>query len=242
MTVPEATRGRGLAPREGQLDTLVVGATGLIGKALVGELLKAPEYGRVIALTRRPLPAAGEKLAVEIVDFERPETWHNAVRGHHVFCCLGTTIKKAGSQEAFRRVDYELPLELARVARNQGALGFFVVTALGADAGSRVFYNRVKGELEASLKELDFPTLAIFRPSLLLGDREELRIGERLAGFVSRPLSPLLAGSLRKYRPIQGRDVAKAMLGVARTAASLKAPLGLAIYESDTIFDLARCS
>jgi uncharacterized protein YbjT (DUF2867 family) len=238
MTVPEPyvpSRAREASP----LEALVVGATGLVGSALVEQLLEAPEYVRVRALTRRPL-AAPDRLGVELVDFERPEAWHGAVAGQHVFCCLGTTRKKAGSQAAFRKVDLELPLELARVARARGALGFFVVTALGADPSSSIFYNRVKGELEARLKELDYPTLAIFRPSLLVGEREESRFGERLAEWASRPLRPLLGGSLRKYRPIAARDVARAMLSVARTAATLHAPLGLAIYESDAIAELAK--
>jgi uncharacterized protein YbjT (DUF2867 family) len=238
MTVP-APKATPPEPDATPLQALIAGATGLVGSALVEQLLEAPEYEQVTALTRRPL-AAPEKLKVELVDFDRPESWQKVVSAQHVFCCLGTTIKKAGSQAAFRKVDYELPLELARVARARGAYGFFVVTALGADEGSSIFYNRVKGELEARLKELDYPTLAIFRPSLLLGERQEARFGERFAQWASRPLSPLLGGALRKYRPIAGRDVAAAMLSVARTAATLHAPLGFAIYESDAIAELAR--
>jgi uncharacterized protein YbjT (DUF2867 family) len=240
MTVPEP-EAISPEPDTTPLQALIAGATGLVGRALLEQLLEAPEYARVTALSRREI-AAPEKLTVELVDFDRPERWRKAVSGQHVFCCLGTTIKKAGSQAAFRKVDYELPLELARAARANGAFGFFVVTALGADEGSSIFYNRVKGELEARLKELDYPTLAIFRPSLLLGEREEARFGERVAAWASRPLSPLLGGSLRKYRPIAGRDVAAAMLSVARTAATLHAPLGFAIYESDAIAELARGS
>jgi uncharacterized protein YbjT (DUF2867 family) len=150
-----------------------------------------------------------------------------------VFCCLGTTIKKAGSQEAFRRVDYEYPLNVARLAAQWEDAHFLVVSSVGADAGSGVFYSRVKGELEKAVQALPLAGAHIFRPSLLLGERGEVRLGERMAAVAAKPLSLLLFGPLRKYRPIHARTVAQAMLRVAREGRR-----GVEILESNRIASL----
>jgi uncharacterized protein YbjT (DUF2867 family) len=214
---------------------LIAGATGLVGSALVAELLADANYGRVVALVRRPLTITHPKLVQVTVDFDRLDQYQDALQGDDLFCCLGTTIKKAGSQAAFRRVDYDYPLQLGRLARQQGVRQFLVVSALGASPRSRVFYNRVKGELEEALADLGLPALHIFRPSLLLGERSEQRPGERIAIALSRPLTPLLVGPLRKYRPIAAAAVARAMRRVA-----LRAERGVHAYESDQIARLAQ--
>lgn len=153
----------------------------------------------------------------------------------HVFCCLGTTRAKAGSERAFRRVDYEYPLALAEIAASMNAEAFLVVSSLGADPNSKLFYSRVKGELERDLEKLSLRALRIFRPSLLLGARAERRAGERLAIALARPLSALLHGPLEKYRPIAADGVARAMLEVA-----LNPPADRhSVYESSRIAEIA---
>jgi uncharacterized protein YbjT (DUF2867 family) len=169
-----------------------------------------------------------------IFDFDNLQHYEQLPIADTVFCCLGTTIKKAGSQEAFKKVDYDYPLALAKTMRNKGAAHFLIVTALGSDAQSMFFYNRVKGELEEALIGLQFPSLSIFQPSLLLGERKEQRLGEDFAKFFMPLITPLLAGSLRKYRAIQAADVAKAMLKIAMQPAS-----GLCRYPSDEIQEIA---
>jgi uncharacterized protein YbjT (DUF2867 family) len=144
---------------------------------------------------------------------------------------------KAGSREAFRRVDYDYPLALGRAARAAGAQKFLVVTALGADAKSRIFYNRVKGEVEQALAGLGFPELHVFRPSLLLGERGERRPAERIAMALAKPLGKVLVGPLEKYRAIDAAHVARAMVLVGLEP---REALGVTVYDSDRIASLAR--
>lgn len=214
---------------------LVVGASGLVGAHLLAHLLEDTAYGLVRALGRRPLKTAHPKLAEDLVDFDRLPDHADLFRVNDVFCCLGTTIAKAGSREAFVKVDHTYPLAAARLAAAQGASQFLIVTAIGADVKSAFFYNRVKGQAEEDLKPLGMPALAIFRPSLLLGERQEVRPGEQIAGAAGRLLAPLMVGPLRKYRAIEAGDVATAMWRVARREAP-----GIHLFESDQIAALAR--
>jgi uncharacterized protein YbjT (DUF2867 family) len=213
---------------------LLAGASGLVGGFLLRQLLESPEYERVIALGRRPLELAHPKLTQVTADFAALDQVTADLRCDDAFCCLGTTIKRAGSPPAFRAVDHAAVLAFAWTARRNGAARFFVVTALGADARSRVFYNRVKGETEEALEVLDFKTLAIFRPSLLLGPRVEPRLGERLGAVVMWLADPLLLGSLRKYRSIQAEVVARAMLRCSFG----RDGQGVLIFPSDEVEDL----
>lgn len=192
---------------------LLAGASGLVGGHLLDLLLTSDNVARVVSLGRRPLDRADAKLDQRAVDFARLDGVE-LPRVDVAFCCLGTTIKKAGSQEAFRAVDHDAVLAFARRAKAAGARHFLVVTALGADPSSRVFYNRVKGEAEEALRSLGFESLTILQPSLLLGDRAESRPGERAAIVLSRALAPLLRplGS----RPIEALTVARAMAALAR--------------------------
>ncbi|XXF79060.1 oxidoreductase [Myxococcaceae bacterium GXIMD 01537] len=194
---------------------LLTGASGLVGGHLLDALLESPLYREVCSLGRRELPRQHPRLVQRTVDFAHLEGVP-LPRADDAFCCLGTTIKKAGSQEAFRAVDHDAVLAFARAAKQAGARRFLVVTALGADARSRIFYNRVKGETEEALKAVGFESLVILRPSLLLGERTETRTGEQVAAAVSKVLGPLLRpfGS----RPIEGRTVARAMLALASQA------------------------
>jgi uncharacterized protein YbjT (DUF2867 family) len=209
---------------------VVLGATGLVGGHCLELLLADPAYGRVTVLARRPSGRTHPKLSEVIADFDRLESHVDALSADDVFCCLGTTIRKAGSQEAFRKVDFDYPARAARLASGRGAKRFLVVTAMGADAGSRIFYNRVKGEVEREVSRLPFETVVLVRPSLILGERDDRRPAEAAAQVVMPALSFLLAGPLKKYRAIPGRTVAKAMVRLAKEAGP-----GVRVAESDEL-------
>jgi uncharacterized protein YbjT (DUF2867 family) len=189
----------------------LAGATGLVGGHLLDQLLDDRAFGGVTSFVRRPhLPGTGG-LTELVVDFDRLAEAAPAERPDLVFCCLGTTMARAGSREAFRRVDHVYPLALAALARERGCRSFHVVTAMGADPASAVFYNRVKGETERDLAAMGFDELVLYRPSLLLGDRRERRPGEALAQRLMPLFAPLMLGPLRPYRPIRAEAVATAM-------------------------------
>ena len=213
---------------------LIAGASGLVGSHLLEQLLASPEYDRVIALGRRPLERANPKLVPVVADFATLDKVVADLRCDDVFCCLGTTIRRAGSPENFRAVDHGAVLALAWAARRNGAQRFFLVSALGADPASRWLYNRVKGETEEALEVLGFSTLGLFRPSLLLGTRREFRLGERVSKVILWLAEPLLLGRLRQYRAIQAEVVARAMLRCSLG----RQGQGVLIFRSDEIQDL----
>jgi len=213
---------------------LIAGGSGLVGGHLLRQLVEGTDYDRVIAVVRRPLALVHPKLEQVTVDFGALDKLPADLRCDDAFCCLGTTIKQAGSRENFRAIDQSAVVAFAWFAQRRGAQRFFTVTALGANAQSRFFYNRVKGETEEALKALAFSTLAIFQPSLLLGVRAQMRLGERIAAAGLWLLEPLLMGSLRKYRAIEARVVARAM---GRCALG-RAGQGVLIFPSDEIQDL----
>lgn len=214
---------------------VVAGATGLIGRELVAQLLREERYDKVVALVRKPLELTHIKLEQRLVDYERlAASVEGTLAGADVYCALGTTIKTAGSQAAFRKVDYDYPLALARLAAAEGAAAFLIVTAMGANARSAIFYSRVKGELEEALGGLGLASLTIFRPSLLVGERAEFRRGERFFTVAMKALQGLLIGPLRKYRAIRAERVAAGM-----RAAAAKPRAGIAIYATDQIETLA---
>jgi uncharacterized protein YbjT (DUF2867 family) len=208
---------------------LVAGATGLVGRQLVGQLLDNPEHVEVVALVRRPLGMTHRKLRELVIDFDRLGELE-LPRVDDIYCALGTTIKTAGSQEAFRRVDFTYVHELARAGVRAGARQLLVVSSAGADAGSRIFYSRTKGEMEAAVSVEAYESVHIFRPSILVGDRAESRPGERIGIGMMSALSFLMIGPLRKYRPIEAAQVARAMI---RTA--LRGARGVHVYESDEV-------
>ncbi|MBB3838181.1 uncharacterized protein YbjT (DUF2867 family) [Runella defluvii] len=204
---------------------LVVGGSGLVGKEVISELIASEKYTEVVTLTRKPLDFTHPKLLSIIFNFDHPDA--SVVCGDDIFCCLGTTMKKAGSKEAFYRVDYTYPIEIAQLGHQNGAKRFAIVTAMGADSGSMFYYNRVKGDVEATLKKIGFDALLIFRPSLLVGNRGETRLGEQIGEGLSKILRPLIP---IKYRSIEARKVAKAMVTI--TASNVK---GTLVYESDVM-------
>ncbi|MFS0777283.1 NAD(P)H-binding protein [Neobacillus sp. 3P2-tot-E-2] len=196
---------------------LVLGATGLIGKELVKILSENGHYQKVHLLVRRPIQVESEICEVHIIDFDKLNQYNELFKVTDVFCCLGTTIKVAKTKEAFRKVDYQYPIEAAKIAKKYGAKKYFIVSSMGADTKSLFFYSRVKGEVEETLINLNIPSLHIFRPSLLLGKREEFRLGEKFAEKASVVLNKIMIGPLRPYRGIQARKVAAAMAVVAQS-------------------------
>jgi len=215
------------------MNAIIAGASGLVGRFLLNDLLSRDRYERVTALVRSDLGVASPKLSTARVDFAALDATApgDACAGADLFCTLGTTIRKAGSEDAFRRVDHDAVLAFARWGLAHGARRFFVVTALGADAASSVFYSRVKGEVERDLASLGFNETHVFRPSLLLGPREEFRLGEAIASRISKPLGFLFNGPLAKYRPIEAESVAHAMV---KTADGVS-PAKFSVHESDEI-------
>jgi len=205
---------------------LVAGASGLVGGHVTRLLLDDPRYDRVTVLARRDLPLAGKKLVKRVVDFDRLAHITDFPRVHDVFCCLGTTIRQAGSEAEFREVDYTYVMELARVALRHRAAQFLVVTTVGADPHSRMLYSRVKGEVEDALRRLQFDGVHIFRPSLLLGARAQSRPAERMAMVLSPLVAWMLVGPLARYRPIRAATVARAMVRAAHPAQR-----GVHVYE-----------
>ncbi|MBT2679693.1 NAD-dependent epimerase/dehydratase family protein [Bacillus sp. ISL-35] len=212
---------------------LIAGATGLIGKELLQFLLNGNDYDKVIAIVRRSVGIDHPKLDERIVQFDHLEQSKELFSVDDVFCCLGTTIKKAKTKEAMWKIDVEYPVSIARMASSEGAKKFLLVSSMNADAESAIFYPRMKGKLEEEIKQIPFETTAIFRPSLLLGEREEFRLGERTAAAIFSKVPFLFAGPLRKYKAIEGRTVAAAMYRVAQ-----KNDKGLTVYPSELIQEI----
>ena len=196
---------------------LLAGASGLVGGYVLEALLDAPDFSRVFAVSRRPLGREHSRLANRIVQFDKLETQLKGQTCDVAFCCLGTTLKEAGSEQAFRRVDMDYVLAFARAAREARAQRFVVVSSIGASPQSKHFYLRVKGEVEQALEALRFPSLDIMQPGPLLGWRRDVRPRELAMTLLMPLVNPLLSGTRISYRGISARTVAAAMLGAARS-------------------------
>ena len=205
---------------------LVIGASGLIGQQLIDLLLQDENYS-VIALIRTALPIQHERLIQVPFNFDNPN--NEVIQADEIFCCLGTTIKVAGSQQAFYKVDFEYVLDIAKKAYLNGAKKFALVSSMGANKNSTVFYSKTKGAIEEAVTQIGYESLFIFRPSLLLGKRTGFRLGERIAQYFFTFFSILIP---KKYQAIQARQVAKAMIVCMNTGDK-----GVHILESDKIAD-----
>lgn len=205
---------------------ILLGATGLTGRHATAVFLADPRCSRLLAPTRRALDIDHPKLDSIPLNPASPDL--PPLPGAVFVCCLGSTIKNAGSRERFREIDHDLPLAYARAALAAGATRCVLVSSVGASATSPNFYLRVKAELESALAQLPFASLDIFRPSLLLGDRPDRRFAERLASPIARALAPLLLGPLSIYRPIPGAMLARA---VAESAFATEPPAGVRVHH-----------
>ena len=192
---------------------VLLGATGLVGRHTLARLAADARWSRVVTLDRRPLERVSEKHEPHVVDFDRLDA--GLLACDDLFCALGTTIRAAGSQAAFRRVDLDIPARVARLARDAGATQMLLVSSMGADVRSRIFYNRVKAEAEAAVASVGFEAVQTVRPSLLTGARDEARPGEKIGEAVLGLMRPLLVGPLRDLRPTAADDVAAALVAIA---------------------------
>ena len=225
---------------EPPLTVLLAGATGLIGSHCLELLLASPRVGKVIAPTRRTLANPSDKLRNVLVDFDRLDEYQELFQCDAVICCLGTTIRQAGSKEAFRKVDLEYCLDLAELGRSHTAKAYYLVSAMGADPNSLFFYSRVKGELERRLIQLEYDYLSLYRPSLLIGDREEHRRGESFGIKMAGVVNPFLMGSLAKYKAIDATKVARAIVNECLGVSVPKKPgPQVNIYTHNQIVTLA---
>ncbi len=214
---------------------LLFGASGLIGGYCLQFLLASPAYKKVKIFVRKELDFENGKLEQHIIDFDKIEDYKNLIKGDDVFCCLGTTMKKAGGREAFRKVDFTYSFKIAKIAEEQGVNQFLLMSSVGADADSIFFYSQVKGELENEVKKMDFWSTHIFQPSVLLGERNENRWGEQMAGRLAKGFDFLTGGLLSKYSPVEAEAVAKAMIIAAQGFES-----GLRIYPSHILQKMAK--
>jgi uncharacterized protein YbjT (DUF2867 family) len=207
---------------------IIIGATGLIGGELVEQILENPDYSKVVLLLRKPLEINHPKLVQEVINFDKPDA--SKIVGDDLFCAIGTTLAKAGSKEVQYKIDCTYPYEIGKIAKTNGVKQYILVSSIGADVNSSNFYLRTKGDLEQKIKSLGFENFVSLRPSFLLGDRKEFRLGEKIGTFLAKIISPLLLGGLKKYRGIKASKVANSMQKLANQGL-----LGVHFVESDKI-------
>lgn len=214
---------------------IVFGATGLVGKALVEELCNSDRYDTVKIFVRRTSGFSGRAKIQEFnIDFNSLKDYSDFITGNDLFICLGTTIKKAGSISRMEKTDRDLPLEIASLASKNSVEKLAVISSIGADPGSSNYYLRIKGEMESGLMKSEFKTILIARPSILLGERAERRRGEEIGKVMLRIAAIFLVGKLAKYRGIEGRDVARAMVRAINDKS------GTQILQSDALQSICR--
>lgn len=194
------------------MKVMLLGATGLTGGLVLEELLDSSAVSVVVAPVRRELSVQNDKLSQAVVDFDQLDRHEELFHVDAIICCLGSTIKQAGSRERFREIDYGIPMQAAELGRKQGVTAFLLMSAIGASSSSSVFYNRVKGELEDALKALAFPYLSIYQPGLLMTERAEQRTVESLGIKAMPAINCLLQGPMKRYRGIESQTVARAMV------------------------------
>lgn len=209
---------------------MIAGASGLTGSHLVKFLCENETYEKVTIIVRNAISFSHPKLITKVKNLNQV-TKDDFVGVDDFFCCLGTTMKKAGSKEAFEQVDLIAPIQMGKFAQSQGAKHMLVISAMGANPESNVYYNRVKGTMEDKVSMLSLPHVSIFRPSLLTGNREEFRLGERFGEIAMTLLKPAFVGPLKKYRSIEAKQVAFAMMKIALRTPSRT----VAVYDSEAI-------
>lgn len=215
-----------------KLTANVIGATGLVGKHLVKKLLDNDEFEKVRIFVRRNSGLSHPKLEEQIIDFKDEKTWENLLKGDALFSALGTTLKQAGSKEKEYEVDFTYNLNFAQKARENGIENYVLVSSVGANSKSWIFYSRMKGELDEAVSKIGFKNLAIMRPASLTGNRKDRRPMEELSVPVVRFVTKFV---FKKYRPIHGKTVAQAMIN-----AVLKPDYNKTIWEADEVFQLAE--
>jgi uncharacterized protein YbjT (DUF2867 family) len=213
-----------------KLTANIIGASGLVGQQLINQLLDHPDFEKVRSFVRRPSELKHPKLDEIIIDFNYPESWQMLVQGDALFSSLGTTIKAAGSKDNQYKVDFTYQYEFAKAASQNGVGAYLLVSSMGANAQSSFFYPRIKGELEAAVSKLPFNKIAIFRPSILEGDRKEKRSGEKIGLMITHFFTSFM---MKKYRPTPVDILAQKMIKV-----SLESFKGQKIITGDEIFNV----
>ncbi|QRR04010.1 NAD(P)H-binding protein [Dyadobacter sandarakinus] len=217
-------------------NAIVFGASGFIGSFLLGELLSSPDYAQVTAVVRHALPISHPKLKTLIADYDTLPALKDQIMADEVFIALGTTRKNTPDQRKYYEVDHDYPVLAAKIAKERGARAVFIVTSVGANAGSSTFYIRTKGETERDIIALGMEQTHIFRPSMLMGSRMEKRTLEKLLINTFSIVNPLLfSKKLKVYKGIEGRDVARAMVAAAR-----KPVVKIKVYHWQDMQDLLR--
>lgn len=194
---------------------IIIGASGLVGSHILASLLENPNYSEIAIFTRKKIDLEHPKLNQVLVDFDNLNK--NLIQADEIFCAIGTTLKKAGSKSAQLHIDCEIPYNFAKIGRENGVKGFYLVSSLGADANSTNFYLKTKGQLEQKITELKFETFVSVRPSILFGNRTEKRLGEGFGIFAAKLIEPFLLGKLKKYAGIEAADVAEALIKLANS-------------------------
>lgn len=195
---------------------IILGATGLTGGYLLQQLLQDPFYDKVVLFSRSPVAVKNDKIEEHIINMFKLEEYGEVFQGDDVFCCIGTTKSKTPDEETYRKIDFGIPAAAARLSKRNGISKFLVISALGADPKSNMFYNKIKGEMEQAVMSQDISETYIFQPSLIAGDRVESRFFENLAKNAMKVINPILGGSLKKYRSIHPETIATAMKLVAK--------------------------
>ena len=220
--------------KKGHKKAILFGATGLVGKHCLSLLVEHEAYDEIICFTRRPVNYKSDKITNEVIDFNDLDAYSSQICGDDLFLCLGTTKAKAGSERAFYEVDFTYNYKAAMHAKKNGVSQVLLVSSIGANTGSLFFYTRVKGELEKTIKKLEFWSTHIFRPSLLKGEREEPRLKEELAVILGKGINLLTRGGLENLTPVDAKIVAMAMVNAAQ-----KIKKGTNYYESNQLVNIA---
>lgn len=208
---------------------LIIGATGLTGGILLNELLSDERYSEIHVLSRRPLSMQHSKLHEHLMDFQNLEAFQSLFSGDECYCCIGTTKAKTPDKKKYRQIDFDIPVNAARLCKQNRIKTFVVMSSLGADAGSSVFYSRIKGQMEQAVLDQKIEKTIVVRPSLIAGTRNERRVGEQIAKVMMDFINPLLVGRLKAYQSIHPKTIAKAMINLANN------PIEKSIFTSDEL-------
>ena len=208
---------------------IILGATGLTGNIILKKLLIDKQYDNIKIFTRKPLRLENKKVTEILCNLLKLESYKENFFGDVVYCCIGTTTKKTPSKELYKKIDYGIPVIAAKLCKDNGIKTFTVMSSMGANANSHIFYNRTKGEMEQAVFEQNIENTYVLRPSMIGGNRNEFRIAEKIGSVLMKVLNPLFIGSLRKYRIINAELIANAMIELANNGADKQ------IIESDHI-------